>query len=129
VGDEVRLSLADLHALPQTTHRATLDCTGGWFTTQDWTGVPLSALLANVPDATRSIVVRSQTGYTRRFPIDETGELVLATHVGGELLSHGHGFPTRLVAPGYRGFEWVKWVATIEASSEPAWLQAPLPIQ
>jgi DMSO/TMAO reductase YedYZ molybdopterin-dependent catalytic subunit len=34
-----------------------------------------------------------------------------------------------LVAPGYRGFEWVKWVVEIELSDEPEWLQPPLPLQ
>lgn len=128
VGDAL-FSLEDLHTLPQATLRATLDCTGGWYTTQDWSGIPLSALLVNVPDSARSIVVRSETGYTRRFPVDEAGRLLLATHVGGEALSRGHGFPTRLVAPGYRGFEWVKWVVEVEVSDEPAWLQPPLPLQ
>ena len=35
---------------------------------------------------------------------------MLATRVGGELLWHGHGAPLRLVAPGRRGYDWVKWV-------------------
>jgi DMSO/TMAO reductase YedYZ molybdopterin-dependent catalytic subunit len=131
VRHEATLSLDDLAGLEQRTQRATLDCTGGWFTTQDWTGVPLSAVLSRAapsPDA-RSLVLRSATGYTRRFPLDEAGRLLLATHVGGEPLSRGHGFPARLVAPGYRGFEWVKWVVAIEVSDSPAWLQSPLPLQ
>lgn len=131
LGNDMTLGLDDLHALPQATLRATLDCTGGWYTTQDWTGIPLPALLADLdrPASARSIVVHSETGYTRRFPLDEAGTLLLATHVGGEPLSPGHGFPTRLVAPGYRGFEWVKWITAIEFSDEPAWLQSPLPLQ
>ena len=32
-------------------------------------------------------------------------EFLLATHVTCERLSHGHGFPLRLAAPGRRGFE------------------------
>ena len=40
------LGAADLARLPATTTReATLDCTGGWFTRQQWTGVPLDQLL------------------------------------------------------------------------------------
>jgi len=38
---------------------------------------------------------------------------VLATGVDGERLSHGHGYPLRLVAPGRRGFQWVKWVDAV----------------
>ena len=43
--------------------------------------------------------------------------------------SHGHGFPARLVAPGKRGFEWVKWVTSIQVNESPKWLQPPLPLQ
>jgi DMSO/TMAO reductase YedYZ molybdopterin-dependent catalytic subunit len=132
-GVREELRYADLIALEQATIRATLDCTGGWYTTQDWTGVPVSAILkrvaGNTAITTNSLNVRSATGYTRRFPMSEASELLLATHVGGEPLSRGHGAPARLVAPGYRGFEWVKWVVEIELSDEPAWLQAPLPLQ
>ncbi len=39
---------------------------------------------------------------------------VLATHIRDELIQHGHGAPLRLVAPGRRGFQWVKWVTEIE---------------
>jgi DMSO/TMAO reductase YedYZ molybdopterin-dependent catalytic subunit len=46
--------------------------------------------------------------------VAEAREALLATHVGGERLSHGHGFPLRLVAPGRRGFQWVKWVERVE---------------
>ncbi|HBJ30732.1 MAG TPA: sulfite oxidase, partial [Dehalococcoidia bacterium] len=38
--------------------------------------------------------------------MDDAREFVLATNVGGETLSHGDGYPLRLVAPGRRGFEW-----------------------
>jgi DMSO/TMAO reductase YedYZ molybdopterin-dependent catalytic subunit len=54
------------------------------------------------------------TGYRWSFPIDEAREFLLATHVAGDRLSHGHGFPLRLVAPERRGFQWVKWVTRIE---------------
>jgi DMSO/TMAO reductase YedYZ molybdopterin-dependent catalytic subunit len=45
------------------------------------------------------------------------------------MLSHGHGSPARLVAPGKRGFEWVKWVDHIEVNETSKWLQPPLPLQ
>jgi len=44
---------------------------------------------------------------------------LLATHIDEELLSHDHGFPLRLVAPGHRGFEWVKWITSIEVLAAP----------
>jgi DMSO/TMAO reductase YedYZ molybdopterin-dependent catalytic subunit len=107
--------------------RATLDCTGGWFATQDWSGVRLDRLLEHVEDV-RSVVVTSATGYARRFPIGDASACILATRLGGEPLSAGHGFPARLVAPGRRGFWWVKWVERIEASSTPWWWQSPFPL-
>jgi DMSO/TMAO reductase YedYZ molybdopterin-dependent catalytic subunit len=39
--------------------------------------------------------------------------------VGGEPISHGHGAPVRLVAPGRRGFQWVKWVVRLEVRDTP----------
>ena len=44
----------------------------------------------------------------------EARATLLATQVGHELLTDGHGAPLRLVAPGRRGFQWVKWVTEIE---------------
>ncbi len=110
---------------------ATLDCTGGWHSTQQWYGTWLADLLdeAGPDESARSIAVRSVTGYYRRFSLADAREFLLATHVGGEPLSHGHGAPLRLVAPGRRGFEWVKWVTEIEISGAPGWWQLPLPAQ
>ena len=110
---------------------ATLDCTGGWYSTQEWEGAPLKNILEQAglrPDAA-SVTVRSVTGYTRRFSLEETDELLLATKVGGETLSHRHGFPLRLAAPGRRGYQWVKWITEIEVNDTGKWLQSPLPLQ
>jgi hypothetical protein len=107
--------------------RATIDCTGGWYATQDWTGVRLDRLL-DVDDGVRSFVVVSATGYGRRFPIADASSMVLATRAGGRPLSVGHGFPARLIAPGRRGFWWVKWVERIETSATPWWWQSPFPL-
>jgi hypothetical protein len=105
---------------------ATLDCTGGWYAEQVWRGVRLDRLL----DAAvgESIVVRSVTGYSRRFPPSDAPGLIIATHVGDVPLSAGHGAPARLVAPGRRGYWWVKWVTAIEVDDEPWWLQPPFPL-
>jgi DMSO/TMAO reductase YedYZ molybdopterin-dependent catalytic subunit len=107
--------------------RATLDCTSGWYAHQDWTGAPISALLRELGDA-RSVLVHSVTGYWVRFPMHDVSHLLLATDVGGQPLSTGHGFPARLVAPDRRGFWWVKWVDRIELQSVPAWWQPPFPL-
>ena len=100
---------------------ATLDCTGGFSSTQRWGGVRLGRLLdeAGVRPGARHVRVISRTGYRWSFALDDARHLLLATHVGGEPLSHGHGAPCRLVAPGRRGFQWVKWVERIEVHEDP----------
>ncbi len=110
---------------------ATIDCTGGWYSEQTWTGIPVETFLttAGLKDEARSVSFVSATGYYRRFSLDEAQRYLLATHVGGGPLSQGHGYPMRLVAPGKRGFEWVKWVSWIEVNETPKWLQPPLPLQ
>ncbi len=125
------VSLDDLLRLPQQTIAVTLDCTGGWYTTQWWRGVRVAdvfALAGPVREA-RSFTAESVTGYRRRFPMAALEAYVLATHVNGELLSHGHGAPLRLVAPGRRGYDWVKWVTAVHLNESEAWYQPPLPLQ
>jgi DMSO/TMAO reductase YedYZ molybdopterin-dependent catalytic subunit len=101
---------------PETTEEAVLDCTSGWYTVQNWGGVRIGDLLAQAGASEDARYVRfvSVTGYRWTLPIEEARDALLATHVGGEQLSHGHGAPLRLVAPGRRGFQWVKWVERVE---------------
>jgi DMSO/TMAO reductase YedYZ molybdopterin-dependent catalytic subunit len=121
-----RLSLDELDQRREGV-QATIDCTGGWFATQAWEGVRMAALLpADVQG--RSVEVRSVTGYARRYPLRDAGNLWLATRVGSAPLSAGHGYPARVVAPGRRGFWWVKWVASVDVTDAPWWLQPPFPL-
>ena len=112
---------------PGTTQEALLDCTSGWYTVQEWRGIRIGDLLDAADPGAEASHVRfvSVTGYRWSLPIEEAREAVLATHVGDERLSHGHGAPVRLVAPGRRGFQWVKWVERVEVRTrgDPAqWL-------
>ncbi|CAN5606824.1 hypothetical protein BH24ACT26_BH24ACT26_08610 [soil metagenome] len=106
--------------------RAIIDCTGGWWAEQDWEGVRLSTLLGPLEGG--SITVTSATGYARRFPVRDAHRLLVATRAGGRPLSPGHGAPARLVAPGRRGFWWVKWIDSIEVGDSPWWRQSPFPL-
>jgi DMSO/TMAO reductase YedYZ molybdopterin-dependent catalytic subunit len=95
--------------------RATLDCTSGWYSVHDWQGVRVGDLLDAVgtTDGAQWVRFESVTGYRWSLPIEEARDALLATHVDGERLSHGHGAPMRLVAPDRRGFQWVKWVTGV----------------
>jgi hypothetical protein len=100
---------------------ATLDCTGGFFSTQHWQGVRVGRLLARAglrADA-RYVSFVSVTGYRWSLPLDEARAALVATHMGAVPLADGHGAPARLVAPGRRGFEWVKWVTRITVLTAP----------
>lgn len=106
---------------------ATLDCTGGFYSTQRWRGIRLGRLLdlAGADPGARHVSVGSVTGYRWSFGIEDARGLLLATHVAGAPLSHDHGAPMRLVVPGARGFQWVKWVTRLELRRDPD-LTAPL---
>ena len=123
------LRYADI--VPDAELTATLDCTGGWHSTQVWRGMSMAELLqtAQPSESAASVTVRSVTGYYRKFSMAEANGYIIATHVGDETLSHGHGFPARLVAHDKRGFEWVKWITEIEVNRTGKWLQPPLPLQ
>lgn len=118
VANPLELAARDLGAGDALT--ATLDCTGGFYSSQHWRGMRLDRLLARVQphDAAQFVRVVSHTGYRWSFPRGEARHLLLATHVGGAPLSHDHGAPVRLVAPGRRGFQWVKWVTHVELHEE-----------
>jgi hypothetical protein len=105
---------------------ARLDCTGGWWSEQSWDAVSLRDLVGDARG--RSVRVRSATGYDRYFARHELDEVYLAVGYEGEPLEARHGAPVRLVAPGRRGYWWVKWVTSVEPDDRPAWWQLPLPL-
>ncbi|MFN2483583.1 MAG: molybdopterin-dependent oxidoreductase [Candidatus Limnocylindria bacterium] len=111
-------SLAELRELGERDRSAVLDCTSGWVLETDWRGVPLGDVLeaADADAAATDVTVRSTTGWYARLPISEARGALLALSVAGAPLPAGNGAPCRLVAPGRRGLEWVKWVAEIEVA-------------
>ena len=113
-----RLRYDELIALGESERVAVLDCTGGWWSEQLWRGVPVSAVLAarGVRSSARRVEVVSVTGHRWSFSRADLDDALLATHVGGERLTPGHGYPVRLVVPGYRGYQWVKWVDRLDVS-------------
>ncbi|MEV4347106.1 molybdopterin-dependent oxidoreductase [Actinoplanes sp. NPDC049596] len=125
------LDYADVLALPHERFTAILDCTSGWYSSQEWDGVRLSALLERAGvtrGGWRSVEVHSTTGFTRWFGAETLDDIWLVTAVGGRPLTYGHGFPARIAAPGRRGFWWVKWVDAIQPSARPPWAQPVFPV-
>ncbi len=108
------------------TMEATLDCTGGFASTHIWQGMRVGTLLdrAEVRDDARWVRFRSVTGYRWSLPLAEAYDALLATHIEDEPLSHDHGAPLRLVAPGRRGFQWVKWIVAVDVLTAPDIAQA-----
>jgi DMSO/TMAO reductase YedYZ molybdopterin-dependent catalytic subunit len=111
----------DLISRRQSIHRATLDCTNGWFTVQDWQGVALVDLLeeAGIAENPAGVRLVSVTGYHHSFPMAEARHILLALHVTGETLEPRHGFPLRAVVPGRRGWFWVKWLGEVVVLDNP----------
>ncbi|MDS0259869.1 molybdopterin-dependent oxidoreductase [Haloarcula sp. S1CR25-12] len=116
VATERAYALSELPA--GASEQALLDCTSGWYSDHEWQGVRVGDLLdaADPDDAAAWVQFRSVTGYRWSLPIEAARDALLATRVDGEVLAHGHGFPLRLVAPGRRGFQWVKWVEELRVT-------------
>lgn len=120
VAQPLVLTRTEILALPPHTRTATLDCTNGWYSVQDWQGLPLRDLLAaaGAPEDAAGVRLVSATGYNHTYPLAEARTILLATHVTGEPLSASHGAPLRAVVPGRRGWFWVKWLVEVEVLAE-----------
>lgn len=105
----------ELLDLPAQDLQAELDCTLGWYTRQQWRGLPLIDLLPPEARQNPPLLVRleSVTGYNRLLLWEEARQVLLATHVGGEVLDFLHGYPLRAVVPSRRGWYWVKWLRRV----------------
>jgi DMSO/TMAO reductase YedYZ molybdopterin-dependent catalytic subunit len=130
---EVELEALRREAAPQGTHL--LECAGnartghfGLMSAASWTGVPLERLLHRVgrkPRATQVLVSGfdehsipdpdSVPGASWIFGLDEIREAgaILATGMNGAPLAPDHGYPLRLVVPGWYGCTAIKWVNEI----------------
>lgn len=143
------LSIADLRARPAVTMAVTMECAGNgrarmeprplsqpWLDeaigTATWTGTPLAPILAEAGlelDAVEVVFGGADHGeqggvehdYERSLSIaDATREnVILAYELNGQPLPPQHGFPVRLLVPGWYGMTSVKWLRSITAVAEP----------
>ncbi len=153
VEHERTYSLDDLQRLGTTTYDRALECTGNGrrlFESQQgnrlpgtqwglgaigmatWTGVPLSAVLADAglrEDAVQVMAVGLDAPYSvddvdygrvrRPLPLAKAlDDVLLAWEMNGEPLPPEHGHPVRLVVPGWVGIASIKWLGSLEVQTE-----------
>jgi DMSO/TMAO reductase YedYZ molybdopterin-dependent catalytic subunit len=100
--------------------------------TAEWEGAPLGDLLDEaqpLADAREVLFTGADRGieggidqhYQRSLPLDEARreEVVLADALNGAPLPPQHGFPLRLLVPGWYGMTNVKWLTRITVLDEP----------
>jgi DMSO/TMAO reductase YedYZ molybdopterin-dependent catalytic subunit len=116
----MRLSLADLAAMPQ--HRVTLPitCVEGWSASAVWIGVRLADLIAAVggDESAQAMAESLQAGGRYRAsvvapPHAHDPLTLVATHLMDEPLALDHGYPCRLIAPNRPGVMQTKWLAAV----------------
>ena len=109
----------------------------GAVSTARWKGVPLALLLldkAGLMSTARDVVFRGadygeeeeegvafELDYRRSLPLDKAlhPDTLLAYEMNGEALTPAHGYPLRLIVPGWYGMASVKWLVNIEARDRP----------
>ena len=97
--------------------------THGMIHNMEYAGVPLKTLLneAGVQTAGKWVYVEGADASSngRSIPLDKALEDVLvAFKANGEALRKEHGYPVRLVVPGWEGNMWIKWLRRIEVTDQ-----------
>jgi sulfoxide reductase catalytic subunit YedY len=114
VGRPLSITYAQLTALPSIERTVLLICPGFFANHGRWKGVLLKELLEQADfDRTASqVVFEDRHGKSASYPLPDvlSGKVFLAYQVNGTTLPRKHGFPLRVVADGYYGAEWVKYV-------------------
>jgi sulfane dehydrogenase subunit SoxC len=104
----------------------TVQYSHGMISCSEFTGVPLKEVLdmcgADYKKG-RYVLAEGADGssMTRTIPMEmiESGEVLLAYGMNGEMLRPENGYPLRLVVPGVQGVSWVKWLRRIEVGDQP----------
>lgn len=113
----VALSYEELLGLPSVARREYLVCPGLFAHSADYEGVPLSAILARGKTAATyaKVTVTALDGYSVTFTREEveSNYLFLALRFYGKTLPPAEGYPVRLVAAGFSGGKWVRWLSEI----------------
>jgi DMSO/TMAO reductase YedYZ molybdopterin-dependent catalytic subunit len=90
----------------------------------NWKGVPMKVLLAAASPIAGATKVRLHgvDNYTDTFPLEKAMDptTLVVYEMNGETLPDRHGFPARVIVPGYFGEKHVKWITRIEVADESA---------
>jgi DMSO/TMAO reductase YedYZ molybdopterin-dependent catalytic subunit len=134
------LPMREIEKLAPSSGRYLIECSGnadqsnyGLMSVADWDGVPLAAVLDRIQPSSKTYRVlvsgvddettpsrTSVPGASWIFTRDELSRALLATRMNGAPLTRDHGFPVRLVVPGWYGCTCVKWVNRIELVDDAA---------
>ncbi len=137
-------SVEDLKRIPSVTRVVFIECTGnGWenwkkadpdltvqnthglVSTNEWTGVPLKFLIDLVTKDKGAHWMLAEggdgAGVDRSIPLTEeiVNEAFVAYGQNGEPLRSAHGFPMRLVMPGFEGNLNIKWLRRLKFGTAP----------
>lgn len=110
--------LTAFNALRHSRVQSDIHCVTSWSRfDNDWQGVLASDLMADVKPLSKArfVLFESYDGYTTNLPLDSfaQGDVLLATHWGGEPLTVAHGAPVRVVVPQHYFWKSAKWVRRI----------------
>ena len=146
---EIELSLEEIRARPAVRRRVTMECAGNgrahleprpasqpWVLeavgTAEWGGTPLRPILEEADLREEAVEVlftgldRGVEGdveqnYSRSLPVAEAlrDDVLLAYEINGQPLPPQHGFPLRVIVPGWYGMTSVKWLDRITLLDAP----------
>jgi DMSO/TMAO reductase YedYZ molybdopterin-dependent catalytic subunit len=119
----------DLIGFKATRQETTLMCISngldaGLMSNAIWKGLPLRDLLDQAVPLSGAARVRLHgvDNYTDTIPLEKAMEptTLLAYEMNGVSLPHRHGYPLRVIVPGYFGEKHVKWLTRIEVTDASA---------
>ena len=98
--------------------------THGMIHNMEYVGVPMRALLeeAGIQPEGKWIYVEGADASSngRSIPLEKAmDDVLVAFKANGEALRKEHGYPVRLVVPGWEGNLWIKWLRRIEVTDGP----------
>jgi len=86
-----------------------------------WKGVPMRDLInqASVLSGATKVRLHGVDNYTDTFPLEKAMDptTLIAWEMNGSQLPDRHGFPMRVIVPGYFGEKNVKWLTRIELTT------------